>query len=28
VAVFIDTGSAFDDRPDLRTGIGVGLRWR
>jgi translocation and assembly module TamA len=28
VAVFIDTGSAFDVRPDLRTGIGVGLRWR
>jgi translocation and assembly module TamA len=28
VAVFIDTGSAFNDRPDLRTGVGVGLRWR
>jgi translocation and assembly module TamA len=28
VAVFIDPGSAFDVRPDLRTGIGVGLRWR
>jgi translocation and assembly module TamA len=28
VAVFVDTGSAFNDRPDLRTGVGVGLRWR
>ncbi|RZA30971.1 MAG: outer membrane protein assembly factor, partial [Lysobacteraceae bacterium] len=27
-AVFVDTGSAFDDTPDLKTGIGVGLRWR
>jgi translocation and assembly module TamA len=27
-AIFVDTGSAFDSRPDLRTGIGVGLRWR
>jgi len=27
-AVFVDTGSAFDDKPDLRTGVGVGLRWR
>ena len=27
-AVFVDTGSAFDDRIDLRTGVGVGLRWR
>ncbi len=27
-AVFVDTGSAFDARPDLRTGVGVGLRWR
>ena len=28
-AVFVDTGSAFDGtRPDLSTGIGVGLRWR
>ena len=28
-AVFIDSGSAFDGkRPDLHTGIGVGLRWR
>ena len=27
-AVFVDTGSAFDDRPDLRSGVGIGLRWR
>lgn len=27
-AVFVDTGSAFDDRPDWRTGVGVGLRWK
>lgn len=27
-AVFVDTGSAFDSRPELRTGVGVGLRWR
>ena len=27
-AVFIDTGSAFNDKPDLHTGIGVGVRWR
>lgn len=27
-AVFVDTGSAFDDRPKLRTGVGIGLRWR
>jgi translocation and assembly module TamA len=27
-AVFLDTGSAFNRRPDVRTGIGVGLRWR
>jgi translocation and assembly module TamA len=27
-AVFVDTGSAFDDRPELRTGVGIGLRWR
>ena len=29
MAAFIDTGSAFDSkRPDLRTGVGLGLRWR
>jgi translocation and assembly module TamA len=27
-AAFVDTGSAFDDTPDLKTGVGVGLRWR
>jgi translocation and assembly module TamA len=27
-AVFVDTGSAFEGHPDLRTGVGVGLRWR
>ncbi|MEO6364437.1 MAG: autotransporter assembly complex family protein [Luteimonas sp.] len=27
-AVFVDSGTAFDDRPDWRTGIGVGLRWK
>jgi len=27
-AVFVDTGSAFDTRPDLHTGVGVGLRWK
>ncbi len=27
-AVFIDSGSAFDSRPELRTGVGLGLRWR
>ena len=28
VAVFVDSGSAFDSRPELRTGVGLGLRWR
>jgi translocation and assembly module TamA len=27
-AVFVDSGSAFNDGPDWRTGVGVGLRWR
>ena len=27
-AVFVDSGSAFDDTPDWRTGVGIGLRWR
>ena len=27
-AVFVDTGSAFNVRPDLHTGVGVGVRWR
>lgn len=27
VALFADTGSAFDDQPDFSTGVGVGVRW-
>ena len=27
-AAFVDTGDAFDDRPDFHTGVGVGVRWR
>ncbi|MFT3897423.1 MAG: autotransporter assembly complex family protein [Thermomonas sp.] len=28
-AVFVDSGSAFDGKkPDMHTGIGIGLRWR
>ena len=27
-AVFVDTGTAFDRRPDWHTGVGVGVRWR
>ena len=27
-AVFVDTGSAFDDSPEFRTGVGVGVRWK
>ncbi|MBD9370833.1 autotransporter assembly complex family protein [Xanthomonas sp. XNM01] len=27
-AVFVDAGDAFDDRMDVRVGVGVGLRWR
>ena len=28
-AVFVDSGSAFDgNRPDMHTGVGIGLRWR
>ncbi|QNH27152.1 outer membrane protein assembly factor [Xanthomonas theicola] len=27
-AVFVDSGSAFDDTPDWHTGVGVGVRWR
>ena len=27
-AVFVDTGTAFDERPDWHTGVGIGLRWR
>ncbi|MGY4514688.1 translocation and assembly module TamA [Lysobacter sp. HA18] len=28
VAGFVDTGSAFNDKPDLHTGVGVGVRWK
>ena len=28
MGVFVDSGSAFDDSADWRTGVGVGLRWR
>lgn len=28
VAAFVDTGTAFDDTPDWRTGVGIGARWR
>ena len=27
-ALFVDTGSAFDDGIDLHTGVGFGLRWK
>lgn len=27
LAAFVDTGSAFDRRPDFSTGVGVGVRW-
>lgn len=27
-AVFVDTGSAFDDGIDLHTGVGFGVRWK
>ena len=27
-AVFVDTGSAFDNQPDWRTGVGIGARWK
>ncbi len=27
-AVFVDTGTAFDHRPDWHTGVGFGVRWR
>ncbi|MBB6600494.1 autotransporter assembly complex family protein [Luteimonas sp. MC1825] len=28
VAAFVDAGSAYDSSPDIRTGVGIGLRWR
>jgi translocation and assembly module TamA len=27
-AVFVDTGDAFDDTPNMHYGVGVGVRWR
>ena len=27
-AVFVDSGSAFNDSPQWRTGVGIGVRWR
>jgi len=27
-AVFVDTGSAFDNTIDLHTGVGLGVRWK
>ncbi len=27
-AVFVDSGSAFNDSPEWRTGVGIGLRWK
>lgn len=27
-AAFVDAGDAFDDTPDLHTGVGIGVRWR
>jgi len=27
-ALFVDSGSAFNRRPDMHTGVGIGLRWR
>ena len=27
-AVFVDVGSAYNDRPDWHTGVGFGVRWR
>ena len=28
VALFVDSGDAYDDSPDYKTGVGVGLHWR
>lgn len=27
-AIFVDSGSAFDNTPDWRTGVGIGARWK
>jgi translocation and assembly module TamA len=28
MAAFVDSGSAFDNKPDFKTGVGIGARWR
>ncbi len=28
IAAFVDSGDAFDDTPDFKTGVGVGMRWQ
>lgn len=28
LAAFVDTGDAFDDEPELRSGVGLGVRWQ
>ncbi len=28
VAAFVDTGDAFNDQPEFKTGVGIGVRWR
>jgi translocation and assembly module TamA len=28
IAAFVDSGDAFDDSPDYKTGVGLGLHWR
>ncbi len=28
MALFVDSGNAFDERPEMKTGAGLGLRWR
>ncbi len=28
IALFADSGDAFDDQPDYKTGVGIGLHWR
>lgn len=27
IAAFVDSGTAFDETPDFKTGVGVGVRW-
>jgi translocation and assembly module TamA len=27
IAAFVDSGTAFDDTPDFKTGVGAGVRW-